>query len=170
MELMIVVVIVGVLMMVALPAYQDSLQKGRRADGMAALMDAAGRQEKFMLDRSTYTIDMMDLGYGTIILTSLLSSAAVLRPQPVTLSQIITGSPRNRPLLWRRRIKNRPLALLAEGVDLPAGGFDTHFDLFRCEHVNFSLRIAHGNPVGIGQGIQVAFGTLTKFGIFLALG
>ena len=65
MELMIVVVIVGVLMMVALPAYQDSLQKGRRADGMAALMDAAGRQEKFMLDRSTYTIDMMDLGYAT---------------------------------------------------------------------------------------------------------
>jgi type IV pilus assembly protein PilE len=64
-ELMIVVVIVGVLMMVALPAYQDSLQKGRRADGMAALMDAAGRQEKFMLDRSTYTIDMTDLGYAT---------------------------------------------------------------------------------------------------------
>ena len=63
MELMIVVVIVGVLMMVALPAYQDSLQKGRRADGMAALMDAAGRQEKFMLDRSTYTTDMSDLGY-----------------------------------------------------------------------------------------------------------
>jgi type IV pilus assembly protein PilE len=64
-ELMIVVVIVGVLMMVALPAYQDSLQKGRRADGMAALMDAAGRQEKFMLDRSTYTEDMADLGYVT---------------------------------------------------------------------------------------------------------
>jgi type IV pilus assembly protein PilE len=64
-EVMIVVVIVGILLMVALPAYQSSLQKGRRADGMAALMDAAGRQERFMLDRSTYTIDMEDLGYET---------------------------------------------------------------------------------------------------------
>lgn len=62
-ELMVVVVIVGILMMVALPAYQGSLQKGRRADGMAALMDAAGRQERFMLDRSTYTTDMEELGY-----------------------------------------------------------------------------------------------------------
>ncbi len=64
-ELMIVVVIVGVLMMVALPAYKGSLEKGRRADGMSALMDAAGRQEKYMLDRSTYTLDMEDLGYTT---------------------------------------------------------------------------------------------------------
>lgn len=64
-ELMIVVVIVGILMMVGLPAYQGSLEKGRRADGMAALMDAAGRQEKFMLDRSTYADDMQDLGYAT---------------------------------------------------------------------------------------------------------
>jgi type IV pilus assembly protein PilE len=63
-EVMIVVVIVGVLLMVALPAYQSSLQKGRRADGMAALMDAAGRQERFMLDRSTYTPDMEELGYA----------------------------------------------------------------------------------------------------------
>lgn len=63
-ELMVVVVIVGILMMVALPAYQGSLQKGRRADGMSALMDAAGRQEKFNLDRSSYTTDMTDLGYA----------------------------------------------------------------------------------------------------------
>ena len=63
-EVMIVVVIIGVLLMVALPSYQASLQKGRRADGMGALMDAAGRQEKFMLDRSSYTTDMEDLGYA----------------------------------------------------------------------------------------------------------
>lgn len=62
-ELLIVVVIIGILLMVALPSYQASLQKGRRADGMAALMDAAGRQEKYMLDRSTYTDNMQDLGY-----------------------------------------------------------------------------------------------------------
>jgi type IV pilus assembly protein PilE len=61
-ELMIVVVIVGILLMVALPGYQDSMQKGRRADAKSGLMDAANREERFMLDRNTYTVDMMALG------------------------------------------------------------------------------------------------------------
>jgi type IV pilus assembly protein PilE len=63
-ELMIVVVIVGILLMVALPGYQDSMQKGRRADAKSGLMDAANREERFMLDRNTYTDDMADLGMG----------------------------------------------------------------------------------------------------------
>lgn len=62
-EVVIVVVIVGILMAVALPAYQGSLQKGRRSDAKSALLDAANRQEQFMLDRSTYTSDMRDLGF-----------------------------------------------------------------------------------------------------------
>lgn len=63
-EVMIVVVVVAILVSVALPAYQDSLQKGRRTDGMSALMDVANRQEQHMLDRSTYTADMTDLGFA----------------------------------------------------------------------------------------------------------
>jgi type IV pilus assembly protein PilE len=63
-EVMLVVVIVAILASVALPAYQDSLQKGRRTDGFSALMDAANRQEQFMLDRSTYTLDMTELGFA----------------------------------------------------------------------------------------------------------
>jgi type IV pilus assembly protein PilE len=51
-------------MAVALPGYQDSMRKGRRADAKAGLMDAANRQERFMLDRNTYTADMVDLGFG----------------------------------------------------------------------------------------------------------
>jgi type IV pilus assembly protein PilE len=62
-EVMIVVVIVAILAAVGLPAYQDSLQKGRRTDGMSALLDAANRQEQLMLDRSTYTLDMTDIGF-----------------------------------------------------------------------------------------------------------
>ena len=64
MEVMIVVVIVGALMLVALPAYQNQLQKGRRTDAMQALADVASRQESFMLDRQTYSLDMTDLGYA----------------------------------------------------------------------------------------------------------
>ena len=63
-ELVIVIVIVSVLAAIALPAYQDSMRKGRRADAKAALMDAANRQERFMLDRSAYTRDMKNLGFG----------------------------------------------------------------------------------------------------------
>lgn len=62
-ELMIVLVIVAILMGVALPAYQGSMQKGRRSDARQALLDVANRQEQLMLDRSTYTNDMEDLGY-----------------------------------------------------------------------------------------------------------
>jgi type IV pilus assembly protein PilE len=64
-ELMFVVVIVAVLLAVALPSYQNSLQKGRRSDAMSALMDVANRQEQFMLDRSTYTQNMTELGFAS---------------------------------------------------------------------------------------------------------
>lgn len=64
-ELMIVIVIVAILLTVALPTYQDSMRKGRRADAKAGLMDAANRQERFMLDRSTYTVDMRELGFAS---------------------------------------------------------------------------------------------------------
>lgn len=63
-ELMIVVVVVGIMFTIALPAYQNSMLKSKRADGKAALMDAANRQERLILDRSTYTIDMAQLGFS----------------------------------------------------------------------------------------------------------
>ena len=46
-ELMIVVVVVGVLLTIAVPAYQDSVRSARRSDAMAALGDGQMRQEKF---------------------------------------------------------------------------------------------------------------------------
>ena len=64
MEMLIVVAIIGILLAVALPSYRDSLNKGRRSDGMAALLDATNRQERLILDRSTYTVDMTDLGFA----------------------------------------------------------------------------------------------------------
>lgn len=63
MEVMIVVIIMGILAGFALPAYQESVQKSRRADAKHALMAVANREEQYMLDRSTYTADMVDLGY-----------------------------------------------------------------------------------------------------------
>lgn len=69
-EVMIVVVIVGILLTVALPGYQGVLQKGRRGDARAALLDASNRQEQYQLDFGTYTADMTDLGYAADPFTS----------------------------------------------------------------------------------------------------
>lgn len=62
-EVIIVVVIVGILATIALPAYQDSVRKGQRSDAKAGLFAVAGRMEQHILDRGTYTYDMEDLGY-----------------------------------------------------------------------------------------------------------
>lgn len=62
-ELMIVVIIIGVLAAIAVPNYNDYLRKTRRVDAKNLLLEIAGRQEQFMLDRRTYTTDMTNLGY-----------------------------------------------------------------------------------------------------------
>lgn len=69
MELMIVVAIVAILLAVALPSYENSLQKGRRAEAKAMLLDVANRQESFMLDRSTYTTDLTQLNFTVPLLS-----------------------------------------------------------------------------------------------------
>jgi len=53
-ELMIVVVIVAILAAVALPSYQDSVRKSRRADGIAALLKLQLAQEKFRANCPLY--------------------------------------------------------------------------------------------------------------------
>ncbi|MBF0189296.1 MAG: type IV pilin protein [Magnetococcales bacterium] len=63
-ELLIVVVIIGFLTVVALPAYQEYVQKSHRTDAMQGLMEAATRQEQYFQDNKSYTDTMTDLGYG----------------------------------------------------------------------------------------------------------
>lgn len=57
-EMMIVVVIIGILMLVAVPGYQESMKKSRRADGMRDLMELTARQERFYAQYSRYTDDI----------------------------------------------------------------------------------------------------------------
>ncbi len=66
-EVMIVVVIVAGLLLIAVPLYQDQILKTRRTDAMAGLQDLASRQEKFLLDRSTYVwvADLSSIGWPT---------------------------------------------------------------------------------------------------------
>jgi type IV pilus assembly protein PilE len=53
-ELMIVVAIIGLLAAVAIPSYQDSIRKGKRAEGRTALTELLQQQERFATQRNTY--------------------------------------------------------------------------------------------------------------------
>lgn len=57
-EVMIVMVIIGILMLVAVPGYQESMKKSRRADGMRDLIELTARQERFYAQYSRYTDDI----------------------------------------------------------------------------------------------------------------
>jgi len=63
-ELMITVVVIAILAMVAIPAYNDSVTKGRRTDAKSTLTDIAAKQEQFFMDNKSYTTDLSKLGYG----------------------------------------------------------------------------------------------------------
>ena len=54
-ELMIVVVIIGILLGISLPAYQGYTLRSHRTDAHSSLLDIAARQERFVAQRNTYT-------------------------------------------------------------------------------------------------------------------
>lgn len=60
-ELMIAVAIVGILVAIAVPSYQDHLRKGRRADAQAFLTQVAQRQQQYLLDARTYATSLAEL-------------------------------------------------------------------------------------------------------------
>lgn len=53
-ELMITVAIIAILAAVALPSYQDSVRKGRRAEARAALAQLLQQQERRLTQTNTY--------------------------------------------------------------------------------------------------------------------
>ena len=77
-ELMIVVVIIGILTLVAFPSYLDHVKKSKRAEGQAAVLQAAQALERYMTANNTYTTDLTAAGYRAYSGSSLASSAYTL--------------------------------------------------------------------------------------------
>lgn len=61
-ELMIVVLIIGILAAVAIPAYQKYVTRATRTKATRALLDLAGREERYFYSSNTYTKTLSDLG------------------------------------------------------------------------------------------------------------
>lgn len=62
-ELMIVVAVIGIIAAIAYPAYQGQVQKTRRTDGKAKLMEIMQAQERNYTVSLTYVTDLTLLGY-----------------------------------------------------------------------------------------------------------
>ena len=69
-ELMIVIAVIGILAAVGYPSYTSYVDRAKRTDGTALLMDAASRQERYFFDQNRYTTSLSDLGYGSGTITS----------------------------------------------------------------------------------------------------
>lgn len=64
-ELMMTVAIVAILAMVVLPSYQNNIRKSRRTEAKSALLDLAGREERYFSTTNQYTNDLKVLGYSS---------------------------------------------------------------------------------------------------------
>jgi type IV pilus assembly protein PilE len=63
-ELMVVIVIASILMAIAIPSYKNSIRKSRRTDAKTALLDLAGREERFNSTNGAYSVTASQLGYA----------------------------------------------------------------------------------------------------------
>jgi type IV pilus assembly protein PilE len=62
-ELMVTVLIASILIGVAVPSYTTQVRKSRRTEAKTAMLDLAGREERFYSIKNTYTNVAADLGY-----------------------------------------------------------------------------------------------------------
>jgi len=83
-ELMVVIVIASILMAIAIPSYKNSIRKSRRTDAKTALLDLAGREERFMSTNGAYTNTPGSLGYAAFPTAVGSGYYTIAAPAPLT--------------------------------------------------------------------------------------
>src|SRR5579864_5453841 len=63
-ELMIVVVVVAILASIAVPTYKASILKSHRTEARSAILDLAGREERYLSVANSYSAVPTDVGYS----------------------------------------------------------------------------------------------------------
>jgi type IV pilus assembly protein PilE len=92
-ELMIVVVIASVLLAIAVPSYIDKVRKSRRVEAKTALLDIAGREERFFNTNNTYSSTPSDLGYGAVSASFPMAVGSNYYNVNVTFTAVVVGPP-----------------------------------------------------------------------------
>ncbi len=64
-ELMIVVVVLGILAAIAIPAATGNALKARRAIAKGVLMDVQSKQEEYFINNKAYAANLTDLGFAS---------------------------------------------------------------------------------------------------------
>jgi type IV pilus assembly protein PilE len=64
-ELMVAVLVASILLGIAVPSYLSNVRQSRRTDAKTALLDLAGREERYFNTNNAYTAAAANLGYGT---------------------------------------------------------------------------------------------------------
>lgn len=113
-EMVIVVTLIGILVMIAVPAYQDSVTKARRTDGQTALMEAMARQERFFTENNTYTTNLADLPYGTTSAEGYYTLTATACGGGIASCVLLTATP------GAAQASDGALTLNSRGQKLPA--------------------------------------------------
>lgn len=62
-ELLITLAILGILLMLSYPSYQQYVLKSYRAEAVTTLLQLAAKQEQLLLERGRYSAQLSDLGF-----------------------------------------------------------------------------------------------------------
>ena len=91
-ELMIVIVLVALLGSIAVPAYQNHVDRAKRSEAKAALLDTANRMEKFLYDNGNYAgATLGGLNVATIVAPG--NYTLTLNPAPTTTTYTVVATP-----------------------------------------------------------------------------
>jgi type IV pilus assembly protein PilE len=91
-ELMVTIVIATMLITIAIPSYTSQMRKSKRTDAKTALLDLAGREERYMATNSAYSTDGIALGYGAAFPITLPNNDYTISA-PVVVAAVNTTSP-----------------------------------------------------------------------------
>jgi type IV pilus assembly protein PilE len=92
-ELMIAVLIVGILVSIAFPSYQNSIRKANRRHAQAAMMELSQRESAYLMDQRSFGT-MASVGYGLPAEVSKFYTFAVTTSAGPPPSFIITATPK----------------------------------------------------------------------------
>lgn len=60
-EMMVVIAIIGILVAIAYPSYDEYVKRGNRTEGQAFLNDVAARQERYFSQNNEYVTDISEI-------------------------------------------------------------------------------------------------------------